>query len=154
MEAWERSIATMVKGSHTIDKQEKIALENELKTDKNGPKIDFVQNGASGKQLNIDGFKFDDKFGKKFHQQDTPTQNEDPYGTSTFANIGFNRPPAEQPRSPPTNYFANNTFGSVQPTTEVQTDPKIGGKGFLDFDTMFNNPGQKSNSNTGFNPFN
>jgi hypothetical protein len=158
MEAWERGLASMVKGNYVVDKQEKMALENELKSDKNAVKIDYVQNGASGKQLNIDGFKFDDKFGKKYHQNDQTNQKSDPYGTDTFASFGFSKPGGEQPpvkQGEPSNYFGGNSFGGVQSPPPPQNGPTISQKGFLDFDNMFSNPtGQKGNSNTGFNPFN
>lgn len=155
MEAVERGFAGMVKGGYAVDKQDKIALDNELKADKNGPKIDFVQTGASGKQLNIDGFKFDDKFGKKYHQNDPQNQNDDPYGTSSFASLGFGKSPTEQPKPAQPNYFGDAAFGAVQSPPPPQTTAKIGQKGFLDFDTMFSNPsGKKGNTNTGFNPFN
>lgn len=155
MEAWERSIATMVKGGYAVDKQEKIALENELRTDKGGVKLDFIHTGASGKQLNLDGFKFDDKFGKKYHQTDSNYQNDNGFGSTSFPSISMNRPQTEQ--SPPTQMknFGNTAFGSTPQPSPAPGGAKIGEKGFLDFDTMFTNPtGQKSNSNTGFNPFN
>lgn len=155
MEAWERSIAMMVKGGYAVDKQEKIALENELRTDKGGVKLDFIHTGASGKQLNLDGFKFDDKFGKKYHQTDSNYQNDNGFGSNSFPSIGMIRPQTDQAMSPNMNHFGNSAFGSTPQPSQVQNGAKIGEKGFLDFDTMFTNPtGQKSNSNTGFNPFN
>lgn len=155
-------MAGFVKGGVVVDKQEKINLENELKVDKFAAKLDNIQAGASGKQLNVDGFKFDHKFGKKYHQTDTQTFDYDPYGSNTFSQIGLNQPVQPQTGA---GFQAHNFdyFGGSQ-STQGGAPPqqpgagKLAQKGFLDFDNVFSNQGGQQSTasakqNTEFNPF-
>lgn len=137
-----------MKNTKPVDKSEKLALENELRTDKYGAKVERIEMGPSGKPLNVDDFRFDEHFGGKFHQQPVFDDRRDPFGSDGLARLGTANPPALSgdqasyfdsgaPRQPPAD--------AAQPTAQSS---KIAEKGFLDFDNIF------SASGKGYNPFN
>lgn len=167
-----------MKNTVPIDNQVKTDLRLELKRDQTGQKLEHIQTGISGKALNVDGFKFDDNFGKKYHQ----TSNDDKGGfdfdfnfsnkpqTNTFAPSTQSDPFKEVNSNPygqqqksnstqsaSTNYFQGDShFGAA-----TQSPPgKIGGQGFLDFEGFGGGstpqPAQTANQKMkpGFNPFN
>lgn len=154
-------MAGLVKGGVVVDKQEKINLENELKVDKFGAKLENIQTGASGKQLNVDGFKFDDKFGKKYHQEEPPALNNDPYGTNSLSQNSRNQGNQGQIgtgfQAHSFDYFGGSQSIQGGAPKDTGGQSKLNQKGFLDFEGVFSNQGgQTSNQgqSTEFNPFN
>lgn len=166
----ERGINTSMRGNKGQDKAEYLAAVNDYTADRNA-RLEFVTTGLSGKQLNTDDFKFDEKFGGKFHNQqfDKPSsgwdfdQNSqrggnpagnavsspfDAYGQVYQGGSGAPQQQSTQNGFSQSNSSGNNwAFGGGQgPQT---TKPAEGGKGgFLDFDLP-----TTGNSNKNYNPF-
>ncbi len=136
-----------MKNTKPIDKSEKLALENELRTDKFGAKVERIEMGPSGKPLNLEDFKFDQNFGGKFHQQPVYEDRRDAFGTDDLARVGT-APLQPGFSSEQASYFdSSSKQQSADPTPPGQAS-KIGEKGFLDFENIFAAPGK------GYNPFN
>jgi hypothetical protein len=124
-EAFERNVKDAFRGMNTpngVTKEEKIALEKDLKVDKYGTRVDKVEIGLSGKVLN-DEFRF----GPKEQKYLKPVESQ-------------NRQWDTSPNDP------WNQSGPKQ-----QTNQNIGDKGFLEFDSIFENKGANQPNN---NPFN
>jgi hypothetical protein len=105
-----------------VTKEEKLALERDLKVDKYGTRVDKVEIGLSGKVLN-DEFRFgpnEQKYLKPVEGQNRQwdTSQNDPWS---------------------------------QPSSKQQANQNVGDKGFLEFDSIFDN---KGGNNTNNNPFN
>lgn len=139
-----------MKNTKPVDKSEKLALENELKTDKYGAKVERIEIGPSGKQLNLDDFKFDDNFGGKFHQTPVYEDRREPFGADGLARLGTSSAPQNTFSSEQVNYFDSSSFKqqTAEPEKPTAQPSKMGEKGFLDFENIF------SASGKGYNPFN
>lgn len=164
----ERGINTSMRGNRPQDKAEYLAAVNDYTADRSA-RLEFVTTGLSGKQLNTDDFKFDEKFGGKFHNQqfDKPSsgwdfdQNSqrgngasanasspfDAYGQVYQGGSGASAQTSTAAFAQPSAAGNNWGFGGGQgPQT---TKPAEGGKGgFLDFDLPFT-----GNNNKNYNPF-
>lgn len=163
-----------MRGGRTKDKAEFLAAANDYNADRNA-RLEFVTTGLSGKQLNTDDFKFDEKFGGKYHNQqyDKPTAGWDFDNSSQRGNQpntssnGVSNPfdaysqvyqggstAPQQSNQNGTSSASNQpssggnwAFGGVQ--TSQQSKPTESSKGgFLDFDLPFT-----GNSNKNYNPF-
>ena len=153
MEALERNYAGMMRNNTNVSKQDVLTLQNELKVDKYGTRADRVEIGPSGKQLNLDGFKFDQNFGAKYHQ-DQPQYNQ-----NSANEFGFSYPGVTSSNTQPEQFAApiqkEDFYGKSQTTQSSQpTKPKVGEKGFLDFDNIFGGGGASSQGGKSYNPFN
>ena len=157
-EAVERGLSNMLKSSKPVDQTEKLALQNELKTDQYGSKIDRIEIGPSGKALNFDDFKFDQNFGGKFHQPETSNTSDDYFGSGALSNYNNNNQFSSYQAQPgissdQVNYF-EPTNNNQKQDTQQQQPSGIKDKGFLDFNNIFSTSNSKPGGGQSYNPFN